>query len=857
VLPRAPARISSPFPTNQMNLIPSHAAILATLLLSVSLPAQVWELRTPSSSPSVRRRAAMTFDEARGHCLMYGGDICAGFPNGFVDDTWTWDGVTWSQLTPAVRPPGRNLHGLAYDRARARVVLFGGSSFGGFRNDTWEWDGTNWTQQNPTTRPPVRSGLAMAYDTSRAYTLVFGGWNGVAARLGDTWAWNGTNWTAMAPTNAPSGREASAMADDPIRSRVVLYGGADATWNGVFGDTWEWDGTTWTLTGATQPGPMAGHQMAWYPARNGVALLGNGTWIHDGTDWEQIQLTGPVTAVASDPVRACLVAFGGGNGNCPGNAATWELCQPQAACADSLVANGNVVTGVVAGGMQSSGAAAGWARITGDPVVVTTAGCDSPGCFRMAGNRTTGDSVRQSVTGFQIGHTYRVKFCHRFVAEGSSAQTTVRFRVTATADASPTAYPSSSLAYTLVCRTPPTSSTAWTEFVADWTPSTPVANLAINAENDLGGTAAANLSWGEIDDVCITEVPFYAAFVFDRSDEMLAVQSNLQTRAANSVTAATADIAAFFLQHPFGRVQIHEFLGTTVNQIGGSGTSFTSAAAATAALSSLATVVSGKPLAQGLCTATAALAALDPEAEPWQRTMFLYCCGGDDGSPTSSCRGTAPEAGDGNRCAQMPADLGHPSPFTAGSWQQAVCDLLHAQIEIHAYYWDDFLDTVGQADLVAALCDLTGGTMTRVWDASTAPVANPWRVVGTGCEDFHGTRLSMTHDGMPQIGTAVGIGCRTSSPQPAVLGVGFDDTSIGGRALPLDLGGFGAPGCRLYTSWDVTDSFLAWHGVRTLAIPPAPGLVGLTLHWQGLQLHVLNNQLGVATSNLLQMTIVP
>jgi hypothetical protein len=380
---------------------------------------------------------------------------------------------------------------------------------------------------------------------------------------------------------------------------------------------------------------------------------------------------------------------------------------------------------------------------------------------------------------------------------------------------------------------------------------------------DLGGQGISFLptgptTWAVIDGGCGPWQSYSAAFLFDRSDEMQALQTNSSlTRAANSVTAATADIAEYFAEHPTGKVLLYEFLGVTVNRIGGAASVYTNAASATSALSLLSPLASGKPLADALCTAKDGLVAFDPAAHAYQRKFYLYCCGGDDGSTVASCRGTAPEATDGNRCSQTAADAQHPTAFSSGSWQDAVCGLIYNQVEVHAYYWDDFAVRVGQVDLVGALCDATGGTIYRVWDAGTGPVVDPWRVSGLACKDFLGTRLSMTHDGIPQIGQTVRIGCRTDNALPYLLGVGFQNTSIGSFALPLSLASFGAPGCTLYSSWDVTDSFLLWHDTKTLHIPQASWLIGLSLYYQGLQPHVLNNQLGAVTSNLLRMTIAP
>ena len=85
------------------------------------------------------------------------------------------------------------LHAMVYDTARQRVVLFGGVSAPiGSVNDTWEYDGTTWTQRTPASAPPAREYPAMAYDSTHQVTVLFGGF----PSLNDTWLWNGTTWSA-------------------------------------------------------------------------------------------------------------------------------------------------------------------------------------------------------------------------------------------------------------------------------------------------------------------------------------------------------------------------------------------------------------------------------------------------------------------------------------------------------------------------------------------------------------------------------------------------------------------------------------------------------------------------------------
>src|SRR5437588_13043860 len=64
-------------------------------------------------------------------------------------------------------PPARQGMGMAYDAAREQVVLFGWGldcCSGNFFNDTWVWDGTTWTQRFPATSPPARTNIILAYD---------------------------------------------------------------------------------------------------------------------------------------------------------------------------------------------------------------------------------------------------------------------------------------------------------------------------------------------------------------------------------------------------------------------------------------------------------------------------------------------------------------------------------------------------------------------------------------------------------------------------------------------------------------------------------------------------------------------
>lgn len=236
----------------------------------------------------------------------------------------------WTQLSPATSPPGRSSGAMAYDTARDRAVLFGGTN--GFTNlgDTWEWNGSNWIQASPAASPPPRIDTAMAYDQARGNTLLFGGGSRTTT-FGDTWVWNGANWTQLFPVTSPSPRAAHAMAYDARRGKVVLFGGTGA--NGA--ETWEWDGVTWTLRTHSPPRPPANnaHTMAYDAGRGRVVVTGGwvgpGVWEWDGTQWFRATPTPAppaltFTRIAYDTLRARTVLFGGGRQPNPLVRDTWE-----------------------------------------------------------------------------------------------------------------------------------------------------------------------------------------------------------------------------------------------------------------------------------------------------------------------------------------------------------------------------------------------------------------------------------------------------------------------------------------------------------------------------------------------------
>jgi hypothetical protein len=128
---------------------------------------------------------------------------------------------------------------MTFDAATGNVVLFGGNGKHGAVRGTWIWDGSTWTSPSPATSPPRRLAPSMVYDGAAGNVVMFGGFSIRHAReFGDTWAWDGSTWTRQHPATRPPARSEAAMAFDAATGNVVLFSGYAV--HNVPSDTWVW-----------------------------------------------------------------------------------------------------------------------------------------------------------------------------------------------------------------------------------------------------------------------------------------------------------------------------------------------------------------------------------------------------------------------------------------------------------------------------------------------------------------------------------------------------------------------------------------------------------------------------------------
>ncbi len=90
----------------------SRLASFVTVLAPLSAQQQ-WMLVAPPQHPSPRLGAAMAYCASLDRIVLFGGQAQpAGWPIPFFADTWTYNGITWSQAQPAVSPPARSRHAM-------------------------------------------------------------------------------------------------------------------------------------------------------------------------------------------------------------------------------------------------------------------------------------------------------------------------------------------------------------------------------------------------------------------------------------------------------------------------------------------------------------------------------------------------------------------------------------------------------------------------------------------------------------------------------------------------------------------------------------------------------------------------
>ena len=221
---------------------------------------QAWKQITGlNTNPPVRRFSAMVYDQSLKKTVVFGG-----YGTSYFDETWLWDGSTWTRVAKNNPPGARSGAMMWYDPNLKKTVMYGGvgrlTTDGRivYYSDQWTFDGSNWTQMNPvknapeqsTGTPGARYGAQVAVDPRTNKTLLFGGLTTITDSTGtrtevyasDTWEWDGTKWTQLSPDVVPPARENAGLAYDAIRNEMVMFSGFAGLYHN---DTWGYTNGVW------------------------------------------------------------------------------------------------------------------------------------------------------------------------------------------------------------------------------------------------------------------------------------------------------------------------------------------------------------------------------------------------------------------------------------------------------------------------------------------------------------------------------------------------------------------------------------------------------------------------------------
>ena len=79
----------------------------------------------------------------------------------------------WVQLSPNNSPPARSYLTMTYDPVSGKTIAFGGFDGTGYLNDTWSFDGISWTHNATQSAPPARAAAQMTYDSVAHKVVLF------------------------------------------------------------------------------------------------------------------------------------------------------------------------------------------------------------------------------------------------------------------------------------------------------------------------------------------------------------------------------------------------------------------------------------------------------------------------------------------------------------------------------------------------------------------------------------------------------------------------------------------------------------------------------------------------------------
>src|ERR1043165_3976183 len=249
------------------------ASALTLVLAAGHAAAQdcIWNPISTPLAPDPRYAATIAYDSARARVVLFGGSGAAN-----LGDTWEWDGAAWT-LKSTAGPKPRSLHAMAFHAGLNKTLLFGGLMAAPLDTHTWQWDGVSWTQLPGDNFTYTPFGATMVYDAAHARMVLYGGSVSIGGQPPTREVDPSGLWGAIS-IPGPTALTNCAAAYDSDRGRIILFGGRSGggSIQHVSGEAWEFDGAgpgSWTHPPS---GPLARYaaSMCYDPTRRRIILTG-------------------------------------------------------------------------------------------------------------------------------------------------------------------------------------------------------------------------------------------------------------------------------------------------------------------------------------------------------------------------------------------------------------------------------------------------------------------------------------------------------------------------------------------------------------------------------------------------------
>jgi N-acetylneuraminic acid mutarotase len=244
-----------------------------------------WTKVSPATTPGPRSDAASaTLD---GTPTLFGGYVGADAGN----DTWTWNGSTWKQVSTTGPSPRLDP---AMGSLGSSLLLFGGQNPPAVTPaDTWLWDGSSWAEQSAFFEYSGEGWSAAGFDGT--VDIVSGN---------ALYVWSGSSWNGRAYSGGPSNSGGAAAA--ALGGNIVVFGGVSNEGFQAVKQTWTFDGKNWTLQSVANPPARAyasmvtvGDKVVLFGGENDDTGIGQSpnylgdTWTWDGSSWTEVPGPGP------------------------------------------------------------------------------------------------------------------------------------------------------------------------------------------------------------------------------------------------------------------------------------------------------------------------------------------------------------------------------------------------------------------------------------------------------------------------------------------------------------------------------------------------------------------------------------